>query len=656
MSTTAPRHGYSGLRMVSALGALAVLPALVGAAVAFQLRGASDAPELRAELEERRRAGELGLEAIEELRQAEARLRGALLAAEVDAAEARALRAVLDPEFQAEGLARARVDPSGRRLLEPLAGASSSTVAAAFPALAEAIAAKPSGAAIQRLPEAIVAIGPAQGDAPRLLALSPVRPTPSALSTRAGALVSLAAPLPPTAASSELLRFLAAGGGVLFAGALAGLLSLWLARRRFAAPLERTLDAVDGFTHGERSRRADEQLGGPEARALARAVNALMAEVERVQASVGPEIERDLRALVQALEGFGRGDLAALAGPKGSGLGPAFAAVTEARQATLARLGEIARSGHDVALGAQAVARGLHATLGSSKSSAEVVERLAGAAEDGAARVGAESRGLGAAIAELGQVSSDQKRIGLKLRADLTQVARKAADLAQVADQVDARATDTRALDEALDLLTSIAGAGETVAIRGIGGASVPSSQVILTARRSRAALEELRSALSGLSTLLTEVAHALATLGAQPVAVPGDLSGRAAAILSEHADTLVRSAESLIDGLRAIERNARAFSDGAIEILRGAERTEAAGGRLSLSLLAFDLGPGQDQALVDGLESAAREMKEGALSRDGQLAVAALARQAEEARARLGRMIAAAESSADLVRGSSRS
>ena len=48
--------------------------------------------------------------------------------------------------------------------------------------------------------------------------------------------------------------------------------------------------------------------------------------------------------------------------------------------------------------------------------------------------------------------------------------------------------------------------------------------------------------------------------------------------------------------------------------------------------------------------------MKEGALSRDGQLAVAALARQAEEARARLGRMIAAAESSADLVRGASRS
>lgn len=655
MSTAAARHGYSGLRMVSAIGLWAVLPAIVGGAVAFALRDSREEPELRAELEERRRAGALGLQAMDSLTQSERRMRSALEAAEIDAAEGRALRGVLDPGFEAEGLRRARTDPAGQRLLEPLEGVASSTVATAFPALARALAAKPTEAVVLRLPDTVVALAPKNGDSPRLLAVAAVRAIPPGETPPSGALVALAAPVPEAAPSTELLRFLAAGGGALLAGILVALATLWMARRRFAAPFERTLDAVGQYTHGEHSRRADEQGGGPEARALARAVNALMAEVERARASVGPGVESDLRALVQALEGFGRGDLAAERAPPGSGLGPAFSAVEAARRATLARLSEIAQSGHDVALGAQAVARGLHATLGSSKSSAEVVERLAGAAADGAARVGAESRTLGAAIAELGQVSSDQKRIGLKLRADLTQVARKAADLAQVADQVDARATDTRALDEALDLLTSIAGAGETVAIRGIGGASVPSSQVILTARRSRAALEELRSALGGLSTLLTEVAHALSTLGAQPVAVPGDLSGQAAAILSEHSATLVRSAESLIDGLRAIERNARAFSDGAIEILRGAERTEAAGGRLSLSLLSFDLGPGQDQALVEGLESAAREMKEGALSRDGQLAVAALARQAEEARARLGRMIAAAESSAELVRGGTR-
>ena len=117
MSTTAPRHGYAGLRMVSALGALTFVPALVGAGVAVLLQRTSDAPELRAELEERRRAGELGLQAFEELRASQGRLRSALAAAEVDAAEARALRAALDPEFKAEGLVRARVDPSGRRLL-----------------------------------------------------------------------------------------------------------------------------------------------------------------------------------------------------------------------------------------------------------------------------------------------------------------------------------------------------------------------------------------------------------------------------------------------------------------------------------------------------------------------------------------------------------
>ncbi|MFO0724619.1 MAG: hypothetical protein U1E65_12605 [Myxococcota bacterium] len=645
------KPGFSGLRLSAVVFAWALFPAAVGAGVAILLADTHEAPELRAELLERQRAGALALDALQALQAQNRALRTTLEERAADLAMARALRAALEPEHAGKDVHKARVELSTDRILDPIPGVDTASLSVAFPGLMAPARAAPNRAAISVSDAAVTVLAPEDGSGSRWVATAPIEAMPPAPPDATSALVSLAAPLPEPASTAALTRFLAAGGGAFFAGILgAWVVALW-AKRRFSAPLEAALDAASSFAHGTRAARADVTRGGADARDIALTLNGLIESLERDRAQIQAQADGERAALLATIDAFGRGDLGAPVAARPGALEQAFARAEQARQSTVDRLLEITRAGHKVAIGARTVAQGLHASLGSSKSSIEVASRLAAAADEAAQRMALQSGGVVTAIEELSRVSGEQKRFHLRLRADLTQVSRKAADVAQVADLVDARSTDTRSLDEALDLLTSIAGAGDTVAIRGIGGASVPSSQVILTARRSRTALEELRNELSGLSTLLTEVAHTLNNLGAQTVASPGEAGAKTSAILGDHAATLVRTAESLIDGLRAIERNARAFSDGAIEILAGAEQTEAATTALSESLLSFDLGPEHDETLVRDLTALAREMGEGSMSRDGQLAIAALARQAEEARARLGRMIAAAESARDQAR-----
>jgi hypothetical protein len=236
-----------------------------------------------------------------------------------------------------------------------------------------------------------------------------------------------------------------------------------------------------------------------------------------------------------------------------------------------------------------------------------------------------------------------------EVRADLLQVARRAAELRIAAAQVDDVVQNAEAVDDSLTLLASFASRTD---VQSEG--NVVSTRAAISVRRGRAAIETLRKDTAALKERIEEVVRGLEATATHAPEWPSELDAAVPGALQDGAQSLVRLAESLIEGLRSLERASKEMRGGADQVLGGVERSQEDAPKLIESLTELDLGSLVEDDLVGRLERARAEYQApggGHLTASARSLIDEVVTSAEEARLRLVRLIAATEGTLDVLR-----
>lgn len=665
-----PRR-FSSLRLAASYAVAAALPVACVALAALVLGVLAAREDPWEEVETRAALGRAALADLEALETALKDRSDAWTAARRAQGSLEARAEVLERTLQRQGLlsdeAAALVAPAPGtgtifeheipRIV--LAGVTDgATLSATLPDVARALVTAGQGGRAFELErgEELWVVGPRGADRTRALVVRklPAIEAPPDSRRAKSSLVALAAPVEHAPLRgwreghlSDSLRTLLLCLVALVAGAVMFL----VAHRRTAAPIARSLAAAEARAHGDPAARADPDRGGPAARDVARAVNALIdAEARALERKPAIDEARADRALA-AIRALGRGDLATEREVRASD-GPVLGAIAEARAALADRLLSVLRAASDVSI---AVGDVSHAARKLSKTSAEAVEvlaRVSGAATEATQEIQRSFGGLGAVLDELASLTAAHRRTAVQLRAELGVASRRAVELGALAEGLEVRSQETGALDEALDLLSAIAASGDTVAVRGLEGAGMPAGQVMMTVKRSREALEALRQEVGRFEGGIAEIARGLTSVSANPPVSAPELEARVVSALLATGTACVATAERLLEGLRALERIARGYEGASSEIAAGAQGARSHGPELALALSTFDLGSSFDRDLLERLSRARALLDDAGTETDRDSTEVALVLQAaEEARARLARLVANSEAAFDVLR-----
>lgn len=648
---------FAGLRSLGAFSVAAMLPALAGLTAYLLLENFTERPDPWTGLEERARAGRLALDAFTALDRRSARAEAALAEAETTALrsrlEATALTVSLLGGAAAEPItAVAWIDPAADRITralssEPVRG---STASAALPHLTAALR--------DRAPVVIVeagaslwAIGPQTQDGERLVlraALPAARPAVERDAAKS-ALVTVAAPVErPPLIDGKLTAPALGAAGLSFL-----LAALWL-RVRWQKPLENSLETARRWAHGADDARADATKGGRDARELARTLNTLIDASAQRSARRNEELEQGIRALAAELRALGRGDLAARSLPSPEVLAPLTIALEEARHDLSERLGTIHRVAAEICLASAAVGQGLKRLTRGGAEAAEAITRAGKDASTAQEEVRHSASGLSRALDELATAMAGYRRLSLQLRAELSVGVKRAADLQSLGESILSRVSEADAIDRALDLLAAIGASNESVPARGVQGAAIPGAQLLTAVKRARAEIEVFRREMSGIGEQLAEIGDALASVSTGTPAAAPELEPAIGSLLHAAVSAQSRAAERSTDALRAMERAAKLVESSSVQIAANVEQAARLGPELALGLAPIDLGAVADRELRERLDRAKAALDEGgaeALTEDARGLVDEVLRAAEDARARLSRLIAVTEAATEVIR-----
>jgi methyl-accepting chemotaxis protein len=651
----ASSSGFAGLRIAGAVLVASFLGGLGGVAATAALDHLDQraSTTLRADLEQRAEAGRTAMSALEGLENETASLASASAEARRRAAKARAAAIALEASIGLDRLAKdeasGMLDVSHDRVLASswarlVAGA---TLSRAIPDLWNKVKQNPAGALLDD-GRGVIAFGPviAEGRLSFGRVEIPVGAEDGA-SLRAGlaratnALVSLAAPVDPIMPGRHELSF-------ALAGALAGaLLAFFWAKFRLGGPLDASLFVARAFAHGGSQSRADEKQGGRDARDVARAVNALIDCAERLKVQGRAAREEDVRALALAIRALGNGDLASPIPDVSDTLGPVRDAIEAARREMLGRLGEIQRMTIEVADNASEVGPGAKKVSRAAIEQLEALRLLATDADQATQEVKAATERLGDATKSLARFADGERKAAREVQNALLGAARRVLDLKNGAARLESLAATSVAIEEALDVLGQAANADNPPA----------KTRITNAVGQGRAAMESMSRELA---LLREEMGGAAANLESIARTVPDsgvELEGVVAQSLHEAAAKLLRIVERTAAGIKTLERSAKAVSEGAGAIAKGAASNAELAPKIGAKVAEFSLGPSFEEALKDRLDrwkkaaEAAKTAPDG-LTEDGRQMVKQVVEASEQARQRLARLVSVTESAIDVLRG----
>jgi hypothetical protein len=658
---------FAGLGLRATVALIAAVPALAayGAFVAIQSAARPEDPWT--DLEDRARAARSALDALAKLESEREALHRTLIEERHAAFRSRTDAAALVKGTRAGGEIdlSAWIDLSSNRVIEASGGGltSGATLSAALPELSAALAKKKAeidrGSAVTiELGGRVYALGPPTDRGRRLVrAVPPPDPVLAPFKAADSALVAAAAPIvraPAIGFAKGRISRLSLAVFLLLASLASGILGFFWLGVRVTNPLSTSLDATNRWLHGDVSARPSTDRGALPAREIARTLCALMDAGDRKETQASLQTEESIRVLSAHLAAIGQGDLGSPPPPVAPAFEPLRTAVDVARKRVASRISELYRSGVEVAASGSAIVQGARRLA---RAGSECLDAISRATKEAAAadeEIRQRSTALGRALDDLAILIAFHRRVSVQLRTELGVASKRAEELRELSEQLTERSDDAGALDRALDLLAGVAAASETVVVRGLEGAGLPSAQVLMQVRRSRNALEALRRELGNHTNGLQEIAHSHASTAAAQAPFAPELEPSVSGSLRGGAMAFVRGGERMVEGLRALERASKVVQSRTQQIASGAETVAEHGPKLSSAIAPFDLGPAVDRELVERLAKARAAYEEAGregLTESGRAMMDDVLHAAEESRARVSRLIAVTEAAADVLR-----
>lgn len=646
------------VRIVALIGALAALPVVLLTAV-IVLSTPDDRTGLRRELEVRTRAAHASLAAISELRKADESRAAELGVARATsvrvAAEAAVLSLTIDAasdvagaNLPAGGLV---IDVAADRIVRPSSGTvpTERPFRAAHPKIAAAL----DGRTDEAFTIEQWAIGPLFNAT--LRAAVPIAP-PAPVRTRrdldqlAGALVSASTP-PPEVAESVVARTIAIG---LAMALIAGLLAMGWAWRSISVPVAEALESASRWAHGDLGSRPDASSGGSLARDVGRTLNGVMDSASRAKEERHGAIEGGVETLVAALGDLGRGDLTIKEPAVSAALEPIARAYGQSSEALRVRLLDLHRLSVEVAASSANVTQGARRMCGSAAEQVAAVCALGDEARAAGEEVGDAANVVKTALDGLGGYTAAHRKVGQQIRAALGIAARRASDLWLAAGQLEKSLAGASAIDESLDVLESLA---MNPGSDSDGQSQLLNARATACVRRGRQATELLKREVASLREDMEDVAQSLDLVQADLPEGGADVERSVTAPLHETALAFARATERLLGAVGAIERSMKATESGMTQVLAGAKSAADVAPLLDSALTELDLGDSVEADVLQRLERAHEEINaaqsQEELTATSQAIVDEMAQAAEKTRARLSRLIAATEATADSVRNS---
>jgi hypothetical protein len=606
---------------------------------------------LEEELSDREAAGDLALSALDRARAEAVEERSTAIARKAERARDRATALVLSADR--ERIADIRVGAResialvrGDRIAEATGSAfvAGSTVSAALPALSAILASQPRD---RRPPHVAADAGGVfavafSGDAFAVarVDLEPPAAPADAIDQARRIVGSIAVPHDRPSAPGAAWPIL------LVAAILAAILAGVWASVRVAAPLSAALEAARDASHGRPGARAAADRGGRDARDVALAINALVDRADRAlelgSASRGGEVA----AAVAAIERLGKGDLRDTLLPGRPSDDPIAAAVERARKSLFDRVFEMHRSTIDAVTRSAEIGLPAKRISEASHEQAAALSRLGGAGEQATEEIRRKAAELEQAVALLSARAREHRRVIQDVRAGLSGLSRRITAIRGAGEEVREILARADSIDQALSMLSRLAGQIDVPSTRSRASALVGDS---------RAAIGAIGDRVDSIERDLLETARGLEALAEAQPEMPKDLDAAVVAPFYDAASILVRTVEMSVSCLTVVERSARATGEDGRAVHRAARDSAEILPKLGAALSAIRLGTSFEEQLLERLTRMQAEIEEarakGVLTDDGQRMLKDVVEGSAAAKARLLRLVQATESAVDAMR-----
>jgi hypothetical protein len=418
--------------------------------------------------------------------------------------------------------------------------------------------------------------------------------------------------------------------------------------RRVTHPIARALDIGREFAHGRTEVRADPNRGAREAREVALAINALIERAERAMEKGRAARGDDLSNAVTAIERLGKGDLRDAIVPPGPTFGPIAQAIEGARRDLLERVTEMHTAAMQVANRAAEMAPAAKAVGETAGEQLATLKRMAGSSDESLEEIRKKATELEVAINALTRTAQDHRQVVQEVRASLSGLSRKVMSLKGTAEEAHALAARAESIDQALSMLSRLAGQSD-----------VPATKTRATALvgDARAALSEIGEKLQALEQEMLRSAHGLEIMAQAQPEPPKMFEASVTQPFYDASSILVRTVELTVGCLSALERTSKTAVQSCDVLYEAARRAVDLVPRLGAAVSAIRLGTSFEEQLLERLarmkaEVDAARRTEG-LTPDGQRMLAEVEEASEAARAKLTRLAHATETAIRAMRGS---
>lgn len=542
------------------------------------------------------------------------------------------------------------VDPARDRVVafEGLRIAEGATLSASLPALADAMRRQPTGEMPYTFAdeEGVWAVGPklegGRFGVAHLDASFTEPATPGAIARARRLIGAFAAPAPNGEGAGKPWPFFLAAAVLV-----GGIGALW-AHRRLTAPIADALEVVRDFVHGRSDVRADPERGGRDAREIAMAINALIERAERAMERGRAAHGDDTQNAVLVIERLGRGDLRDSVVDPERTTAPIAEAIERARRELLERVTEMHQVTLEVARRASELVPAARRVAESGAEQHAALTRLGVSSEDGVEQIQRKAVELEQATALLQAHAQEHRRAIQEVRASLSGLSRRVMALRGAAEDVQALSARAESIDQALSMLSRLAGQSDVPATRSRASALVGDA---------RGALGEIGDRLDGLSSELIGAAHGLELMAQSQPEPPGELDAGVTRPFYDAVSILVRTVELTVGSLGALERAAKSQAENGDAILQAGRDALELVPRLGTALSAIRLGTSFEEQLLARLERMRAEVSKaesepGRLTPEGERMVAEVLEASQVARAKLARLVHATETAIDAIRG----
>ncbi len=466
-------------------------------------------------------------------------------------------------------------------------------------------------------------------------------PSTEALDRARRLIGDLAAPAIPRSGSTDpsLLLLIAA----LLAAAGAG---TW-AYLRVTRPIARALDVGREFVHGRTEVRADPNLGGREAREVAGAINAMIDRADRALEKGRAARGDDLQNAVLAIDRLGKGDLRDGIVPPGPIFGPIAQAIDRARRDLLERVTEMHHAAMQVATRASEIAPAARQISESSTEQLSALRRLSTVSEEGVEEIRRKATELEVSVNALSATAQEHRDAIQEVRASLSGLSRRVMALRGTAEEAQALGSRAESVDQALSMLSRLAGQSDVPATKARATALVGDA---------RGALSEISEKLGSLEQEMLRAAHGLEILAQAQPEPPAMLDASVTQPFYDASSILVRTIELTVACLASLERSAKTGAESGEAMQVAARQAVDLVPRLGTALSAIRLGTSFEEQLLERLERMKAEVEAArrtdGLTPEGQQMLSDVIEASETARAKLARLAQATEAAIRAMRG----